>query len=85
MRTLNAIHNGVGLHFLRTIGDIVRFKVISGNGQTVEQPAVEERAAEPVPVASDTPPTTKRRPRHPKQQTADVVKWMHNKSGATHL
>jgi hypothetical protein len=46
-----AARHGVDLHFMRTTGDMMRFKVISRDGQTAEQPAP---AVEPesVPVAS---------------------------------
>lgn len=45
---------GVGLHFLRTRGDAIRFKVVSGD----RNGAVEAESA-PAPVASDAPPKRK--------------------------
>ena len=65
-----ATRRGLGIHFLRTTGNIIRFKVVSSNGQVAESPAVHEPAPEPEsePVASDTPPTTKRGPGRPKKQ-----------------
>ena len=61
-----ATRRNLGVHFLRTTGNIIRFQVVSGDGQMGEEPAVQERAPEP--VASDTPPTTKRGPGRPKKQ-----------------
>ena len=59
----------LGLHFPRTTGDIIHFKVISGDGdgaaESMPEPAPEP---EPVPVASATPPPAKRRPGRPKKQ-----------------
>lgn len=46
----------VGLQFLRTTGDVIRFKVIPANG---------DEAVETAPVSSDAPP--KRRPGRPKK------------------
>jgi len=60
-----ATRRGLGVHFLRTTGNIIRFKILSSNGQMAEQPAPEPESE---PVASDTPPT-KRRPGRPKKQT----------------
>jgi hypothetical protein len=57
---------GLTLHFIRTIGNVIRFRVESGNGQQAEQPKAQGRA----PVASDTPPTTKRRPGRPRKVSA---------------
>jgi hypothetical protein len=56
---------GVSLYFPRTTGNVIRFKVVAGNGQANEQP----EAVEPAPVASDTPPTpAKRKGGRPKKQ-----------------
>jgi len=54
---------GLSLHFIRTIGNVIRFKVVSGNGQRAASPR--ERAS--APVAPDAPPTAKRRPGRPKK------------------
>src|SRR5262249_41052147 len=63
-----ANRRGLTLHFIRTIGNVIRFRVLSGNGQKAEQPKAPERASSP--VASDMPPTTKRRPGRPKKVSA---------------
>ena len=64
-----ADRHGLKLNFMRTTGNIIRFKVVSGDGQLAEEPAPEPEP-EPQPVASDTQPTTKRRPGRPKKQAA---------------
>jgi hypothetical protein len=58
-----ASRRGLHLQFNRTTGNIVRFKVVSGNGQKVKEEGEPEPAQ--VPVASDTPPAKRRagRPR----------------------
>ena len=60
---------GLELQFPRTTGNLIRFKVIAGDGQVAEEPGVQEGAPEPEveAVASDTPPTTKRRGGRPKK------------------
>jgi len=65
-----ATRRGLEVHFLRTTGNIIRFKVVSHNGQIAEQPAIQEQAPEPEPepVASDILPAAKRRPGRPKKQ-----------------
>jgi hypothetical protein len=53
---------GVGLHFLRTTGDVIRFKVVSGDGKGAVEAEPEPAPTpepEPAPVASDTPPKRK--------------------------
>jgi hypothetical protein len=64
-----ATRHRLGIHFLRTTGNIIRFQVISGDGQVAEQPPAQEQIPEqePEPVAADTPPA-KRRPGRPKKQ-----------------
>jgi hypothetical protein len=64
-----ASRRGLALQFNRTTGNLIRFKVVSGDGQVSEQPIVQEPAPEPepAPVASDTPPT-KRRGGRPRKQ-----------------
>jgi hypothetical protein len=62
---------GLRLNFLRTTGSIIRFKVVSDNGQVAKQPTTRKRTPasepEPVPVASNAPPA-KRRGGRPKKQ-----------------
>jgi hypothetical protein len=59
-----ASRRGIGLHFLRTIGDVIRFKIISedGNG-TAEPPSllalIPVPEPEHEPIASDAPPKRK--------------------------
>jgi hypothetical protein len=67
-----AERRGVGLQFDRTTGNLIRFKVVSGDGHVSEQPTVQVPAPEPepAPVASDTPPATKRRGGRPKKVSA---------------
>jgi hypothetical protein len=61
-----ASRRDVGLHFLRTTGDIIRFRVVLADGNGVAAPAPEPAPQpEPTPVASDAPP--KRRPGRPKK------------------
>jgi hypothetical protein len=62
-----ADRRGLTLHFIRTTGGIIRFKVVSSNGQVATLPAAPEPEPEPASVASDTPPTIKRRPGRPKK------------------
>ena len=62
-----AVRRGLSLEFRRTSDNLLRFKVISGNGQADEQP---EPVAAETPVASDTPLTTKRRGGRRKKQEA---------------
>ena len=54
------VRRGVGLQFLHTRGEAIRFKVVSGNGNGAGEvepaPAPEP---EPAPVASDAPPKRK--------------------------
>jgi hypothetical protein len=69
-----ASRRGLGLQFNRTIGNLMRFKVVSGDSHVSEQPTVQvtapEPEPEPAPVASDTPPATKRRGGRPKKVSA---------------
>ena len=51
-----ASRRGVGLQFLRTTGDVMRFKVIAGDSNGAIE--VEPEPA-PAPVASDAPPKRK--------------------------
>jgi hypothetical protein len=60
-----ADRRGLGLQFNRTTGNIIRFKVVSGNGQVDGQPVVQE--PEPKPIALDMPPPAKRRGGRPKK------------------
>jgi hypothetical protein len=62
---------GVGLNFLRTQGSIIRFKVISGNGQVAKQPTTRKRTPkpEPAPVILDAPPAKRRGGRPKKTST----------------
>jgi hypothetical protein len=64
-----ATRHSLGIHFLRTIGNIICFQVVSGDGQVAEQPPVQEQVPEPAPepLAADRPPA-KRRPGRPKKQ-----------------
>ena len=55
---------GLGIQFNRTTGNVIRFKVVAGNGHTAEKAPP---APEPAPVASDAPPA-KRRGGRPKKQ-----------------
>jgi hypothetical protein len=57
---------GLDLYFSRIRGDTIRFKVISGDDQRVAL----EPEPEPIAVASDTPPSTKRRGGRPKKVNA---------------
>lgn len=52
---------GLGLHFLRTIGDVIRFRVVSvdGNGTAELMPEPPAPEPEPAPIASDAPPKRK--------------------------
>jgi hypothetical protein len=45
-----ATRRGLGLQFMRTTGNILRFKVVSGDGQLTEQPAVAEPEPPPAPA-----------------------------------
>ena len=51
-----ASRRGIGLQFLRTTGDVMRFKVIAGDANGAREVAPEP---EPTPVASDAPPKRK--------------------------
>jgi hypothetical protein len=63
-----ATRRGYGIEFKRTNGNIIRFKVLSGNGRAAEQPVAREPEPEPEPmsIASDAPP--KRKGGRPKKQ-----------------
>jgi hypothetical protein len=65
-----ASRRGVSLTFLRTTGDVMRFKVSAGDGYVGEQPELvePEPEPEPVPVSSETPP--KRRGGRPRKASA---------------
>src|SRR5689334_17733895 len=52
-----ATRRNLGIQFNRTTGNVIRFKVVSGNGQLDNQPPTQE--AEPAAIASDTPPKRK--------------------------
>ena len=55
---------GLSLQFIRTIGNVIRFKVLAGNGSRAGQPKAQG------PVASDAPPAAKRGPGRPKKVSA---------------
>jgi hypothetical protein len=61
---------GIGLHFLRTTGDVIRFRVISGTSNGAAAPASEPEP-EPTPIASDVPP--KRKGGRPKKVVLESV------------
>jgi hypothetical protein len=61
-----AQRRGLTLDFKRTKGNTLRFKVVSGDGQSGEQSQAVEPEPEPEPVASDAPP--KRKGGRPKKQ-----------------
>jgi hypothetical protein len=61
-----ATRRGLGLQFNRTTGNIIRFMVVDGNGQAVEEPPP---APEPEPAPVVEAPPAKRRGGRPKKQT----------------
>jgi hypothetical protein len=69
-----ASRRDVGVQFLHTTGKIIRFKVVPNNGQSAAPRATRKRMPAPkpapTPVATDTPPTTKRRGGRPKKVRA---------------
>lgn len=57
-----ASRRGLELYFMRTTGDVMRFRVVSGNGHAEAAPTpAPEPEPEPAPVASDAPPAPKGR------------------------
>jgi len=61
-----AVRRGVGINFLRTKGSIIRFKVVSANGQVAKQPAARKRTPAPQPEPAPVAPA-KRRGGRPKK------------------
>jgi hypothetical protein len=59
-----ASRRGLGMQFNRTTGNVIRFKIVSGDGQVAEQPSEPERAPEP------PPPAPKRRGGRPRKTSA---------------
>src|SRR5262245_135591 len=50
---------GVGLHFLRTTGDVIRFRVVAVDANAAAAPTSQPAPApvpEPAPISSDAPP-----------------------------
>jgi hypothetical protein len=62
---------GLALYFIRTGGNTIRFKVMPGDEQPARQPKAQGRAPArgSKPVASDTPPATRRGPGRPRKAT----------------
>lgn len=59
---------GLGVNFFRTTGSIIRFKVVSGNGQVAKQPTTRKRAPAPEPEPEPAPAApAKRRGGRPKK------------------
>jgi hypothetical protein len=64
-----ATRRSVGVNFLRTQGSIIRFKIVSDNGQVAKQPTARKRAPAQKPAPAPVAPPTKRRGGRPKKQS----------------
>jgi hypothetical protein len=63
-----ATRRKLGIQFNRTTGNVIRFKVISGNSNTGAQTSAQGSEPEGSPIASDAPP--KRKGGRPKKVSA---------------